>query len=214
MITVRVQADFASFRKPFAREYRATELLPPPSTCYGFLLSLCGIPRERYQDHVGVRISPALLSHPEKSTILRKFHRLKIAKDGVTAIPDFQEILSGVDVLIFVDSSDEVGSSGLEDLVREAIQNPSGVDRFGSLCLGESESIVNAVDLVDFEAEFDKLPARPRVFTLDPQGLISLTTWPDYDKCATTQWARGALVEMAEMPLPSMMPTISPSNTS
>ena len=37
-----------------------TEELPPPATCYGFLLSLIG-ERDRRR-HVGVRICPALLA--------------------------------------------------------------------------------------------------------------------------------------------------------
>ncbi len=42
MIGVYVSVPVACFRKGFAREYLETEVLPPPATCYGFLLSLVG----------------------------------------------------------------------------------------------------------------------------------------------------------------------------
>ena len=42
MIGLYVTVPVACFRKGLAREYLETEPLPPPSTCYGFLLSLVG----------------------------------------------------------------------------------------------------------------------------------------------------------------------------
>ena len=40
MLGVYVSVPIACFRKGLAREYLETEPLPPPATCYGFLLSL------------------------------------------------------------------------------------------------------------------------------------------------------------------------------
>jgi len=42
MLGIRVTVPIACFRKGLAREYLETEPLPPPATCYGFLLSLVG----------------------------------------------------------------------------------------------------------------------------------------------------------------------------
>jgi CRISPR-associated Cas5-like protein len=42
MLGLRVTVPIACFRKGMAREYLETEMLPPPATCYGFLLSLVG----------------------------------------------------------------------------------------------------------------------------------------------------------------------------
>ena len=42
MLGVYVTVPVACFRKGLAREYLETEPLPPPATCYGFLLSLVG----------------------------------------------------------------------------------------------------------------------------------------------------------------------------
>ena len=40
MLGIYVTVPIASFRKGFAQEYLETEQIPPPATCYGFLLSL------------------------------------------------------------------------------------------------------------------------------------------------------------------------------
>lgn len=75
MIGLYVTVPVACFRKGLAREYLETEILPPPSTCYGFLLSLVGeMDRSR---HVGVRISPSILGQPDVSVVLRTIWRLK-----------------------------------------------------------------------------------------------------------------------------------------
>ena len=42
MLGIYVSVPVACFRKGLAREYLETEPIPPPSTCYGFLLSLVG----------------------------------------------------------------------------------------------------------------------------------------------------------------------------
>jgi len=77
MLGVYVTAPIACFRKGLAREYLETELLPPPATCYGFLLALVG-EKDRYK-HIGVRISPVLLSRPPTSVVLRTVWRCKEA---------------------------------------------------------------------------------------------------------------------------------------
>ena len=59
MLGLCVSVPVACFRKGFAREYLETEMLPPPATCYGFLLSLVGeTDRTR---HIGCRIAPVLI---------------------------------------------------------------------------------------------------------------------------------------------------------
>jgi CRISPR-associated protein Cas5t len=75
MLGVRVTVPIACFRKGLAREYLETESLPPPATCYGFLLSLVG--EERPLRHVGCRGAPVLLNHPEQSVVLRTVWRIK-----------------------------------------------------------------------------------------------------------------------------------------
>ena len=43
MLGIYVSVPVACFRKGLAREFLETEALPPPATCYGFLLSLVGV---------------------------------------------------------------------------------------------------------------------------------------------------------------------------
>jgi CRISPR-associated protein Cas5t len=75
MLGVYVTIPVVCFRKGLAREYLETEILPPPSTCYGFLLSFVGeTDRTR---HIGCRVTAALLSQPEKSVVLRTAWRIK-----------------------------------------------------------------------------------------------------------------------------------------
>lgn len=75
MLGLYVSVPVACFRKGLAREYLETEPLPPPSTCYGFLLSLVGeMDRRR---HAGCRVAPALLNTPARSVVLRTVWRCK-----------------------------------------------------------------------------------------------------------------------------------------
>src|SRR4051812_16284934 len=77
MFGVYVTVPIACFRKGLAREYLETEPVPPPATCYGFLLSLVGeIDRRR---HVGCRVAPVLLNQPPTSVALRTVWRRKDA---------------------------------------------------------------------------------------------------------------------------------------
>ena len=75
MLGVYVTVPVACFRKGLAREYLETEPLPPPATCYGFLLSLVGETQRRR--HVGCRVAPVLLSKPPTSVVLRTVWRVK-----------------------------------------------------------------------------------------------------------------------------------------
>ena len=75
MLGLYVSVPIACFRKGLAREYLETEPLPPPSTCYGFLLSLVGeTDRTR---HIGCRVTAAVIGRPELSVILRTVWRVK-----------------------------------------------------------------------------------------------------------------------------------------
>src|SRR5262245_20298387 len=144
MFGIRVTVPIACFRKGLAREYLETEALPPPSTCYGFLLSLVG--ESSRQRHVGCRVAPILVEKPECSVVLRTVWRVKkipLGSSGNTR-PDYQQLLSPVEVLIWLDSAGESnGAPTLEERVRTALATPSSVSRFGGLCLGESTHLVD-----------------------------------------------------------------------
>src|SRR6476661_8866257 len=105
MLGVRVTVPVACFRKGLAREYLETEPLPPPATCYGFLLSLVG--ETNRQRHIGCRVAP-------------------------------------VELAMWLDSADEAADADrLERRVRQALEHPASVNRFGGLALGESTHLVD-----------------------------------------------------------------------
>src|SRR5262245_28561503 len=142
MLGVFVTIPVACFRKGLAREFLETEPLPPPATCYGFLLSLVGETDRRR--HVGVRVAPVLINNPQTSVVLRTVWRIKkmpLGSAGNTR-PDYQQLLTHVEIVIWTDSAEE-SEAGLESRVQKALAKPTSVSRFGGLSLGESTHLVD-----------------------------------------------------------------------
>lgn len=204
MLGVYVTVPVACFRKGLAREYLETEPVPPPATCYGFLLALVGESDRR--KYVGSRVAPVLLNKPPTSVVLRTVWRVKktpLGSPGNTR-PDYQQLLTGVELGIWLDSAVE-----LEDRVRNALLNPTSVTRFGGLSLGESTHMVDEVCLLDRVA--DRLPKSGRVFLTAPKGRLTLPVWVDHVGSAGTRYATGDLDESPLVPPPpDRMPIISP----
>lgn len=191
MLGVYVETPIACFRRGMAREYLETERLAPPSTCYGFLLSLVGeTDRSR---HVGARICPVLLNQPALSVVLRTLWRVKKVPLGSSgnARPDFQQLLSPVEMLIWLESSEESGSPRLEDRVREALTRPSAVSRFGGLSLGESTHLVNQVSLTSGCPD-----QRGLAFHADANGDVTLPVWVDHVGSAGTRFISGCFEQV------------------
>lgn len=218
MLGVYVTVPVACFRKGLAREYLETEPLPPPATCYGFLLSLVG--ETRRLAHVGCRVAPMLLTRPPTSVVLRTVWRVKklpLGSPGNTR-PDYQQLLTDVRLVIWLDSTDEA-DGGLERRVRRMLDDPvgSGVTRFGGLSLGESTHLVDEVCLLDRvleqvrERKRDPLPEKGRAFLLADRGRLTLPVWVDHVGSAGTRYATGDLVEHDLTP-PELrvVPLISP----
>jgi CRISPR-associated protein Cas5t len=206
MLGVYVTVPLACFRKGLAREYLETEQLPPPATCYGFLLALVGETDRR--KYVGCRVAPVLLNKPPTSVVLRTVWRVKktpLGSPGNTR-PDYQQLLTGVELVIWLDSTVE-----LEDRVRNALVNPASVSRFGGLSLGESTHMVDEVCLIDRVA--NRLPKSGRIFLKreDKKGRLTLPVWVDHVGSAGTRYATGDLDESPLVPpSPDRMPVISP----
>ena len=205
MLGVYVTVPVACFRKGLAREYLETEPLPPPATCYGFLLALVGETDRRA--HIGARVAPVLLNKPPTSVVLRTVWRVKktpLGSSGNTR-PDYQQLLTEVKLVIWLDSVE------LEERVRNALLNPSSVTRFGGLSLGESTHMVDEVCL--FDRVRDRLPATGRIFLRrdDRKGRLTLPAWVDHVGSAGTRYATGDLDESPLVaPSPDRMPVISP----
>jgi CRISPR-associated protein Cas5t len=209
MLGVYVTVPVACFRKGLAREYLETEPLPPPATCYGFLLSLVGETKRRR--HIGVRVAPVLVGKPPTSVVLRTVWRVKktpLGSPGNTR-PDYQQLLTGVELVIWLDSAEEA-EAGLETRVRTALADPRSISRFGGLSLGESTHLVDEVSL--FEAVMPRLEGLSgRAFLLADRGRLTLPVWVDHVGSAGTNYVTGDLEEAPlTFPPTVRMPRISP----
>jgi CRISPR-associated protein Cas5t len=205
MIGLHVTVPIACWRKGPARELLETELLPPPATCYGALLSLVGeSDRER---HRGCRVSAGLLNEPGRSTVLRTLWRIKTASKAQgneeNARPDFQQLAIHAELMIWCDSADEPDpATGLEARVRSAVA--LSVDRFGGWSLGESTHLIN-----DFWLRDDGVPPSAcRAFLEESDGNLTLPVWVDHVGSAGTRYTVGRLVELQARPDPRKLPRI------
>jgi CRISPR-associated protein Cas5t len=219
MLGIRVTVPIACFRKGLAREYLETEPLPPPSTCYGFLLSLVGEAQRRR--HVGCRVTPVLINRPEQSVVLRTVWRVKktpLGSPGNTR-PDYQQLLSPVELAVWLDSSAEKSPGPtLEERARSALANPDRLSRFGGLSLGESTHLVDEVQPLEKYLQsrrFRQLtpPPRGQAFLLADKGRLTLPVWVDHVGSAGTRHVTGDL--HADWPLDrepplEAMPRIEP----
>jgi CRISPR-associated protein Cas5t len=209
MLGLRVTVPIACFRKGLAREYLETEILPPPSTCYGFLLSLVGETDRR--QHIGVRVTVGVLVRPELSVVLRTVWRVKKAPLGSSGNtrPDYQQLLSGSDLIIWLDSSGETASSTLESRVVTALSHPSGISRFGGLSLGESSHLVDEVCLLSGDSVW--LGQSVEQFVASDRGRLTLPVWVDHVGSAGTRYVTGSLQSSVVNPPPrETMAVISP----
>ncbi|MEM7553344.1 MAG: type I-MYXAN CRISPR-associated protein Cas5/Cmx5/DevS [Cyanobacteria bacterium P01_A01_bin.84] len=188
-IILKVDVPIASFPTSRSREYRQTYPVPPPSTVYGMLLSLVG-ETDRY-NHCGVKIAIALLSEPAKSVTLRTMRRFKKKKldHKENTRPDFQEILTGIELMVWVKEGEDKAKPSLCDRITEAFADPLSISRFSALCLGESRDLVNSVDLV---TEIN--PNLTLNYLIqDEYGDLSLPYWVDYLGSKDTRWLRYSL---------------------
>ncbi len=196
VIGLSVEAPVASFRMPYAREFAESYEIPPPATVYGMLLSLVG--EENRYLHVGVRIAIARPagSEPDRSVVLRTFRRIKKkpVSDPTNARPDFQEVLTGIRVAVWVDSSAEINNrQTLVERLKVAFSAPETVQRFGGLSLGESRDLVDAVSLLPDETASGEHPFRLGAscqwLEKDDLGSLAMPLWVDHVGSAKTLWA-------------------------
>lgn len=199
MLGIKVSIPVACFRKGLAREYLETYELPPPSTCYGFLLALVG--ETNRETHLGARVTAALLEKAEMSVVLRTVWRLKKTPLGSPGNirPDYQQLLTDVKVIIWLDSSQETpldNKETLEQRVRAAL-DPSQrgkIERFGGLSLGESAHLVNDVLLVNQDEITADSNEGACIFLADVNGQTTLPVWVDHVGSEKTRYAVGTIV--------------------
>lgn len=218
MIGLYVSVPIASFRRGAAREYWETLPLPPPSTVYGFLCSMVGeTDRDR---HIGARCTAGVIGQPDQSTVLRKLWRVKDKKlglgNGANVRPDYQELLTNVRLVIWLDSSQEKPSEEsddktLEDRIAASLTDDGrrSIQRFGGLSLGESTHMVDEVMPIERAPDLDDESVR--LFLLDKSGNFTLPVWVDHVGSKGTRNALGRLVEGTyEAPMVERLPSIEP----
>jgi CRISPR-associated protein Cas5t len=190
MTLLYLKCPCTSFPRSFARDYKETYHYPPPSTVYGFLLSLVG--EEDLTAHLGVKLALGLIGNdPPISRIIRKQRHHKFVTssqevkkrverygEGVYPTsnfskPNYQELLTDLQVVVRLDSSEETASLKLVDRVAVALYMPQQIVRFGGLSLGESWALVNGVRL------YRETDGTIRWLVVDNRGLISLPVWID-----------------------------------
>lgn len=168
-----------SFPRSFARDYKETYRYPPPSTIYGFLLSLVG--EEDMTTHLGVKMVIGIVGkEPPISRIVRKQRHHKFSKQHLKTYPssqfskpNHQEILTDVQIALKLDSSEESTTVKLEERVAIALSSPDQITRFGGLSLGESWALVNGI------RNYQESDGDVRWLVKDRRGLISLPVWID-----------------------------------
>ena len=203
-IALRVDVPIASFPSSRSREYLETYPVPPPSTVYGMLLSLVG-ETDRYK-HCGVKIALALLSEPDKSVTFRKIKRFKFKKldRPENTKPDFQEILTGIELIIWVNSEEDTAKPNLCARLNQAFANPASVNRFGALCLGESRDLVDRIELL---SENERVQSCQWLIR-DEYGYLSLPYWVDHVGSKKTRWLRYSLENREQQQPPESSWTI------
>jgi CRISPR-associated protein Cas5t len=136
-----------------------------------------------------------------------KWLSIRSCSDDSGTPPDYQELLTGLRLALWLDSTDEQGpSSSLEDRVALALDHPERIDRWGGLSLGESTHLVDEVGRL--------APGEPgpiRAYLLQDRGRLSLPVWVDHVGSAGTRFVSGAL-EMwgPNEPPRERMPRIEP----
>lgn len=172
-----LECPCTSFPRSFARDYKETYPYPPPSTIYGFLLSLVG--EEEMTVHLGVKLAIGIVGNDSPiSRIVRKQRHHKFSKQHLETYPssqfskpNHQEILTDVQIALKLDSSEESGVVRLEERVAIALSSPAQITRFGGLSLGESWALVNGI------RRYRESDGTVRWLVKDKRGLISLPVW-------------------------------------
>lgn len=180
MTLLYLECPCTSFPRSFARDYKETYRYPPPSTLYGFLLSLVG--EIDLTAHVQVKLAIGLIGEDSPiSRIVRKQRHHKFSRQHLGTYPvskfskpNYQELLTNLRLAIRLDSSaEESASVPLSERVAIALSTPEKITRFGGLSLGESWALINGIR---FYRESD---GAIRWLVKDKRGLIALPVWID-----------------------------------
>jgi CRISPR-associated protein Cas5t len=159
------------------------------------LLSLVG--EQDRTRHEKVRIAPGVIGKPAKSVVLRTVWRVKSKPLGApgNTRPDYQQLLAGVHLVIWLDSSNENSATNtLESRVLTALspETRGQIERFGGLSLGESTHLVDEVSLLERTHQLD-MAMNVDLFVVHPRGRITLPVWVDHVGSSGTRYSTGSL---------------------
>ena len=94
-------------------------------------------------------------------------------------------------MVLWIDASHEKSEPNLAQRIQQAVADPSSIDRFGSLCLGESSHLVDSINLLPNGYEGEKLQWLVR----DRFGWLTLPYWVDHIGSIGTRWERYKIIE-------------------
>jgi CRISPR-associated protein Cas5t len=174
------------------------------------LLSLVGETDRR--QHIGARVTVALISQPHLSVVLRTVWRVKSKPLGASGNtrPDFQQLLTGVELVIWLDSIDDTSKGQtLEERVRSVVwdREYGNISRFGGLSLGESTHLVDEVSPYIFKPD-----CIGKTFLLNATGQLTLPVWVDHIGSARSNFVTGELqTGLLVQPESHKIPRIEPN---
>ncbi len=171
-ICLRVDVPVCAFRPYESREYQDTHPVPPPSAVYGMLLSLCGVGREEKMRHAGVALALGIQGEPERGRVFRKLRRGKELED---IRPDYQDLLLGLRLWIWLAAAKDKSLPSLPEAVQLALSNPETVKRSGGLSLGESSYLVDTV-----KSQWPDDDEKLTFIMPDQSGFYTLPVWIDH----------------------------------
>jgi CRISPR-associated protein Cas5/DevS len=191
-LCLRVEVPVCAFRPYASREYQDTYPVPTPSSVYGMLLSLIGVPREEKDRHRGVRMALALEREPSRAKVFRKLRRGDGMAGEKGTRPDYQDLLIDLQLWVWLDHGNDRESPPLSERVRSVLADRgTGTCRTGGLSLGESSYLVDSITAA-------RAPVKPLFFVVpDKAGFFSLPVWVDHADATRTLTPRFRVEEDA-----------------
>ncbi|MEI7687002.1 MAG: type I-MYXAN CRISPR-associated protein Cas5/Cmx5/DevS [Planctomycetota bacterium] len=187
-LPIRVEVPVCAFRPYASREYQDTFPVPAPSSVYGMLLSLLGVPREQKERHRGAEMALAIAELPGRSKVFRKLRR---GADLENTRPDYQDVLMDLTLWVWLRPGADTGNPPLSSHVPAALSPPYAVTRFGGLSLGESSYLVDVIAV-------DQNPPADLSFVVpEMKGFYSLPVWVDHVNRANTVLNRFRITDPA-----------------
>lgn len=191
-VVVRASVPVVSFRPHQSRDYQDTYPVPPPATVFGMLLSLCGIEEAARSSYCGTELAIMVDRVRRPSKILRKLRRDPRSgklKGTVGYRPDYQELILGLRMWVAVRPGD--AAHDLSGCVRDALERPEILDRYGALSLGESTFLVDEI------AVCTAVPRGGIALYPDDAGPLTLPVWVDHQDASNTRLQRFSLERRA-----------------